>query len=129
MINKKIDSDTGISIRVLLSFGGLLVSVLITVVGVGFGAYLEIDDIHHDLESLHKEIRAQTELNRAQLDFRISVIEEEQKKRTPYVYSKNDRWTIENMQTWVYEMERLLNMTQVAPVVLPDPLLIKDRGN
>ena len=124
----KISSDTGITVRVLLGAVGLLVTIITSVVGVGVAGLLKMNQLEAEIKEFRIEVTAAQQIKEQATEFRLRTIEDELEKRAPIVFGKSDRWTIEDMRRWAFNLERTLS-GQGYEVTITDPKKIKDGTN
>ena len=122
----KISSDTGITVRVLLSVVGLLLSIITSVVGVGVAGLLKMNQLEGEIKSFRLELITASELKEQANEYRLRTIEDELEKRAPIVFGKTDRWTIEDMRRWSFELQRKLHASGLDDISIDDPISVKE---
>lgn len=111
---EQVSSDTGITVRVLLSVVALMVSIVTTAGGIGVMGIVKITSLEHEIVSVQQHLKYMTERTETATAAQFLRINEELDRRTV------DRWTRADMAAYVRVLERTLQAAGVQ-AQLPDP--------
>ena len=120
----QVSSETGISVRIILSLVGLLITCGTVVGGIGVQASLMIGGLSHEIRALKTQIETQSREDRAAFQVQIDKINNEMERRKQVIYGAEDRWTDRDMFALQRANEAMLRGAGLD-VNLPDPFAIK----
>lgn len=112
-IASEISEETGITIKVLFTMVGILISVIGSVSVVGISGILKINSMENEITALGVQLKTVTDTLELTTTSRYNNIVEELNRRT------QERWTKSNMASYSYKLEQTLRAAGID-VALPE---------